>query len=374
MYRKSHATSEYPNCECTWSMKDGRCDNPMNLHCNTEECGWEGGDCLEWNEKYPNCQLHPFTLIGNGECDRQINAYHNTEECGWEGGDCLEFNEKYPNCKAFFPKYVGDGLCEDPMNEGDNTEECGWEGGDCLEFNEKYPNCKISKSFMVGNGKCEDPMNEAENTEECGWGGGDCLEFNEKYPNCKASKPFMVGNGKCSSRCSDCNTEACDWEGGDCLIFNAQFPGCKTSYPNNIGNGSCNLVHDNEECSWDGGDCLDYPKVTSCSDSFLKAKIVNKNGRKIWQGCDWVARKDTDERCKLNGVASHCPLTCNASCDENDEAIDSILPFKFWFYKRLKVVAKTCKWLGRMNTHMRVKYCRIPLIEFTCRKTCNPWL
>ena len=37
---------------------------------------------------------------------------YNTEECGWDGGDCVELNTKYPNCHAANPSNIGDGYCE----------------------------------------------------------------------------------------------------------------------------------------------------------------------------------------------------------------------------------------------------------------------
>ena len=53
---------------------------------DTEECGWDGGDCIEFNEKYPDCDVFVTNLIGNGICD---GGDYNTWECGWDGGDCL---------------------------------------------------------------------------------------------------------------------------------------------------------------------------------------------------------------------------------------------------------------------------------------------
>ena len=32
----------------------------------------------------------------------------NTPECNYDDGDCLEFNEKYPNCNVTFSWLVGD--------------------------------------------------------------------------------------------------------------------------------------------------------------------------------------------------------------------------------------------------------------------------
>ena len=52
---------------------------------NPEECGFDDGDCEEFNQNYPNCDVESPSLDGNGICNR--GAY-NTEECGWDGGDC----------------------------------------------------------------------------------------------------------------------------------------------------------------------------------------------------------------------------------------------------------------------------------------------
>ena len=64
---------------------------------------------------------------------------YNTAECGFDGGDCLEFNLRHPNCLVEYPWKVGDGRCN-----GDkyNAAECGFDGGDCDFFN-SYPNCTV---------------------------------------------------------------------------------------------------------------------------------------------------------------------------------------------------------------------------------------
>ena len=64
--------------------------------------------------------------MGNGECS---GAGHNSEDCGWDGGDCEEFNANYPNCTVLYPTWIGNNYCEGAEY---NTEECGWDGGDCL--------------------------------------------------------------------------------------------------------------------------------------------------------------------------------------------------------------------------------------------------
>ena len=47
-----------------------------------------------------------FQSCHSGICD---GGEYNTPECGFDDGDCDEFNKKYPRCKVEFPEYIGDG-------------------------------------------------------------------------------------------------------------------------------------------------------------------------------------------------------------------------------------------------------------------------
>ena len=101
----------------------------------------------------PNVTVTFPEYIGDGACDGEP---YNTEECGWDGGDCVHCNATYfgpnctlhyPNCFVPVPDFIGDGVCD---GEPYNTTECGWDGGDCclpgyfgLTCTLHYPNCSV---------------------------------------------------------------------------------------------------------------------------------------------------------------------------------------------------------------------------------------
>ena len=87
-----------------------------------------------------------------------------SQECGYDGGDCLEFVQKYPNCKVPYPHWVGDGYCGGGKYM---SPECGYDGGDCLEFLQKYPNCTVAFPDWVGNGRCNGGMRERSAPQLC---------------------------------------------------------------------------------------------------------------------------------------------------------------------------------------------------------------
>ena len=92
---------------------------------------------------------------------------YNTEECGFDEGDCKEFNSKHPDCYGVDIYELGGGVCQH------NTEGCNFDGGDCQLFNAKYPkNCIADKPGLVGDGEC----NNEYDTIDCSFGGGDCLD------------------------------------------------------------------------------------------------------------------------------------------------------------------------------------------------------
>jgi hypothetical protein len=120
---------DYPNCNAQdswWWIGDGICHGG---DYNTVECGFDGGDYEDFNNKYPNCNVEGPSYIGNGYCN---GGSYNTAECEFDGGDCDFFNNKYPNCNADDPWRIGDGSC---FGGDYNTAECGFDGGDCDAFN-----------------------------------------------------------------------------------------------------------------------------------------------------------------------------------------------------------------------------------------------
>jgi len=103
----------------------------------------------------------------------------------------------------------------------------------------------------------------------------------------------------------------------------------------------------------------------SCEDSKMRLKVPDPNddqGRTIARYCVWVARKDTEERCALEGVSRSCPQTCG-TCSE---CTDSTLRFKF-LHDGVRI-ARSCEWTARFNT---VERCAIFGMADTCRDTCG---
>jgi hypothetical protein len=197
----------FTNCNVNvpqW-VGDGGCDGG---EYNTVECGYDGGDCDDFNMNYPNCDVeYPF-LIANGLCD---GVGYNTPECGYDGGDCEMYNT-YPQCNVTNPKWLGDLQCDLHENEMYHTKECGYDFGDCIAV--LFPNCTVDDTLLLGNGECN---GGSYNVEACEYDGGDCDDFNQNYPNCVVDNPTYIGNGQCDG--GPYNTTECGLDGGDCVIF-----------------------------------------------------------------------------------------------------------------------------------------------------------
>ena len=114
--RQSHWI--YINCtaEHLLMIGDGFCDEEYN----TPECGNDGGDCTgggEGDSTYPGCREgNPhiiFEKLRNGACD---GSGYNSKQCLWDGGDCLSFRGRYPECNAgddLDINIIANGVCDD---------------------------------------------------------------------------------------------------------------------------------------------------------------------------------------------------------------------------------------------------------------------
>ena len=176
--------NEYPDCIVPDPslVGDGECHGYLY---NTPQCGFDIGDCEERNDlnqgKFVNCSFEEkvdesnifLSIVGDGICQFLKGESTNTLECGWDGGDCLKLNNKYPDCIVPDPSLLGDGECHGYLY---NTPECGFDIGDCVERNEKVvkdnPNCTITNIGWIGDSYCDE---EEYNTKECSFDGGDCI-------------------------------------------------------------------------------------------------------------------------------------------------------------------------------------------------------
>jgi len=207
--------------------------------------GQENGNFFK--HKYPNCK-HNYQMnmnINDGKCD---NGPENTFQCGFDGGDCLDFNMAFPRCKSVKAFEVGDGICQ----EDHNVEECGFDGGDC--------SCddKVKHEFL-GDGQCNAGLYS---TVYCAYDNGDCIPFRNDYPLCPDltlsdgimyrddGKPVVLGDGVCDF-IPEYMTEECGFEYGDCET-------CKVDNPERLGDGVCDGgAYNTEACGFDNGDCTE---------------------------------------------------------------------------------------------------------------------
>ncbi|GMH84780.1 hypothetical protein TL16_g10024 [Triparma laevis f. inornata] len=162
------SASSSPPASTVWSvlLKTGKFkDETVNIEC--------GGEIELITSDYPDCHVDNPSWVGDGHCD---HCEYNTEECGWDGGDCCsetctdtpsylcagnknhcldpstnEYKQEMLiilECDEFF---IGNGYCD----QQNNNEVCNYDGGDCCEIS-----CVNSTNFICGKTssfECVDP-------------------------------------------------------------------------------------------------------------------------------------------------------------------------------------------------------------------------
>jgi hypothetical protein len=116
---------------------------------------------MHW-EKNPSCCVPNPNFIGDGACDP--DAPYNTEECGYDGGDCCKGTCDVGSifgCTAKKESQFGDYgpfgfYCVDPSQE-DSIDRSA---------------CAVVEKDKIGDGMC----NPEYNTAECNYDGGDCCK------------------------------------------------------------------------------------------------------------------------------------------------------------------------------------------------------
>ena len=252
---------KYPSCDIAvedmYKLNDGVCDGGF---VNSFQCGFDGGNCIDYNIAYPTCDAVIPEEVGDGICQE----VHNVRACGYDGGDC---------CPVKGDEHLGDGVCHGGWF---NTANCLYDNGDCDYLRKAFPRfvdytAHISTDdkgtpVVLGDGLCDRTkfdiaqyMNEA-----CGWVFGDCLDVRErdliqreKYPNCKGIRDFFrIGDGVCDG--DDYLTEACGWEELDCCKHDHSLVG-DGNRTNDFFLQACDSYSDNKyltrECAFEQYDC-----------------------------------------------------------------------------------------------------------------------
>jgi hypothetical protein len=246
---------KYPKCnvmsELINTFNDGKCDGGLQ---NSYACGFDGGDCIDFNIAYPICDTSEPESVGNGVCDEE----NNKKECSYDGGDC---------CEKKGDLSLGDNICHAGHF---NTAKCLYDSGDCDVPRNAYPSCPDyaenvvddqGNPIEIGNERCDQGKEniDAYMNDDCGWVFGDCKELREKniekkneYPNCDVSQHFRIEDGVCDG--GEYLTANCGWDGYDCCDFDHS----------SIGDGKCDSTEENnyfyltKECGYENFDCCDF--------------------------------------------------------------------------------------------------------------------
>jgi len=147
-------------------------------------------------KKYPDCLNQDredissrINDVENDVCDKWANKI----ECGFDGGDCLNFNMAFPNCEADFPNQVGDRECQEKLV----TKDCGYDRGDCCQNFTGTSDAEFEEvERKLGNAEC----NQEYNVPECQYDDYDCAVagFPDCHINSPGADPKLVGNFVCN--------------------------------------------------------------------------------------------------------------------------------------------------------------------------------
>lgn len=100
----------------------------------------------------------------------------------------------------------------------------------------------------------------------------------------------------------------------------------------------------------------------NCKDSTLSFKTNFRSDKTISRTCSWAANKSTNYRCGLPDVASMCPYTCGTCEPCSDGRARFSLKYNGATRRR------NCEWVANKNTAER---CAIEGVADACRATCS---
>eukprot|EP00904_Undaria_pinnatifida_P003012 jgi/Undpi1/12711/HiC_scaffold_6.g02379.m1 len=267
-------------------FSDGECD----LQNNTEDCGYDGGDCCDCtcvDTEDLECGVSGFACIdpsascvddddvttnpdsttesdpitcwpqyySDGDCD----GINNNEECGYDGGDCCSCT--CVNTEDYTCGENGGFTCLDPSAEcvdDDDDDETTVGDDDSAESETHDTNGNCVPSFF-SDGDCD----LGNNNEECGYDGGDCCECTcVSTANFSCGKEYHGGytcvdpNASCFGDDDDTSTPT----SGDDTNTDDASTSC---FDEGISDGFCFPDNNNEACGYDGGDCCECDCVSS---------------------------------------------------------------------------------------------------------------
>jgi hypothetical protein len=144
----------------------------------------------------------------------------------------------------------------------------------------------------------------------------------------------------------------CDWAGKKDIDFRCALDGVAEKCP-----VTC------ETCA------SNYPSISpipgkACADSELRLRFKTKRGKNISRYCSWVRNKDTDSRCKIEGVAAACPETCGTCNICKDPAAN--VRFRFTYLG--EEILKNCDFINRVPSKI---WKRCQSSNNICRESCK---